>query len=206
MAEIAQNLFFNSITYFDNNTYGIFIFITTCTCLLMIGFPSWLITVACGCIYGVINGFIILLICIFLSEMLVYIIGFWTSLIQIPFLHNKKTPKVINYLNEIATSDHIFILLILLKLNPLVPFIPITFYLGIRKFPYLLLLLSSLIGSVPFGLLWTFLGNNLHDIAVLTTLSKKDLLGNYEFLYLTASLVLTIAAIFFVLRIISKRK
>lgn len=206
MTKFAGNII-SYITYLSyDSSYGLILFVTVCSILLMIGFPSWLVTVASGCIYGIVFGFFIYLVCVCISEIIVYLIGLGLSNSSIINKCHMRSRKVIKYLNDIASSEHILYLLVLLKLNPLVPFIPITFYLGVRKFKYLHLLFASVIGSIPFGFLWTYQGQNLHDLAELTSLSKRELLGSYDIVYLSFCILITFVAIFIMTKIIKKHK
>lgn len=203
MFEFCNQLFFNLISNFDSHSlYSILLFETVGICLLMFGFPSWLFAVSCSCIWGFVYGVIIQQTAVLLSEICVYLSAHFLSYCKNNFICGNS--KISGHLNNIFSSKKSFFLLIILKLNPLVPFIPITFYLGYKRYNFFSLIIASLIGSIPLGLLWCFLGKNIKDISVLTNMQNSNLLGDYQLYYSCLCLLLTALAIYFVVKIVKK--
>jgi uncharacterized membrane protein YdjX (TVP38/TMEM64 family) len=191
--EILTNSFFLGGT-------GIFIFIILNTLLTLVCFPAWCLTLCSGFLYGTIPGLIYQLIAITLSTYISYYFGGKIS------SQNRKSNKFSKKFKEIFNSRGIdsFILIFLLKLNPIVPFTPVIIYLGHIRYSLTKLLGACLLASIPLNYLYALIGSSLSDLTHLITVDKTDILGSDAVYYLALTCIVTVFSVYLCIRISSK--
>nr|MCR4553330.1 VTT domain-containing protein [Succinivibrionaceae bacterium] len=126
MTEYILNIFNDN--FFLSN-FGIVCFIIINIVLLILCFPAWILTVCAGFLYGTLLGLFYELISIIVSTYISYFIGE-------KFPINKKKYVANEYFKQMFRSDSFdsFVLIFLLKVNPIVPFTPVIYYLGYIRY------------------------------------------------------------------------
>ena len=191
--EILTNSFFLSGT-------GIFIFIILNTLLTLVCFPAWCLTLCSGFLYETVPGLIYQLIAITLSTYISYYFGGKIS------SQSRKSNRFSKKFKEIFNSRGIdsFILIFLLKLNPIVPFTPVIIYLGHIRYSLTKLLGACLLASIPLNYLYALIGSSLSDLTQMITVDKTDILGSDAVYYLVLTCIITVFSVYLCIRISSK--
>ncbi len=178
------------------------LFFLACVLWLSLGGPAWLLSVISGFAYGVLEGSSFILLAMVFAATCVYIVSRLFSRFTENFVSHHA---VTSGLKELLKSDNGFWTLFLLKLNPVIPFMPIVVFSAFVHCPLSKILLASALGAIPLNLLWCFQGSNLASLSSLLATDKETLLSQREELFYVFFLIATtIALIVFLHRVLKK--
>ena len=183
------------ILYSDNVLY----FFIACCLLLSFGFPAWSISFSAGFFYGICCGIVFALCASTTAVLLEYLIG--NLLFSKLFCSKKnnyfrnKAENVISKINRLNSLDNktFFWFILLLKLNPLVPFAVISFVWKSFNRSVIFLLTCNFLGAIPLASLWVFQGYSIRGLAnsnnFLTTVNEQTHSSWYYLIVFILSLI-----------------
>ena len=195
--------FFPFLTQLEWNTSGfLIVFFLVGVVWLSFGGPAWVLSVASGFAYGVLWGSAFTLFAMMLAACCVYCVSLIFSNASAAFVSRHALTAD---LREILKNENGFLALFLLKLNPLIPFMPVVVFSALVRCPLTRILLASACGALPLNLLWCFQGSTLANLSSLLVSEKTTLLSQKEELfYLLFLIVVTIVLIAFLNRALKK--
>lgn len=175
-----------------NSPQFLFLFFIASVLWLSLGGPAWILSVISGFVYGVLEGSSFILVAMIFAATCVYTVsrifsGFTENFIS----HHSATSG----LKELLKSENSFLTLFLLKLNPIVPFMPVVVFSAFVRCPLPKILLASALGAIPLNLLWSFQGSNLASLSSLLAADKETLLSQREELFYVLFLIATTIAL-----------
>ncbi len=196
-------LFFPFLTQLEWNTSSfLIVFFLAGVAWLSLGGPAWILSVASGFAYGVLWGSVFTIFAMMLAACCVYFVSLIFSNASIGFVSRHALTAD---LKEILKDKNGFLALFLLKLNPLIPFMPVVVFSALVRCPLTRVLLASACGALPLNLLWCFQGSTLASFSSLLISEKATLLNQKEeFFYLLFLIVVTIVLIVFLNRALKK--
>lgn len=116
-------------------------------------FPSWLLTVAAGFLYGTWLGLCYTLIAATAAAFLAYWVGRYFAL---DFTHSQQTNTILHrYTNSLRTNTFESVLILRLLF---LPFDVLSYIAGFLRIPWRPFLLATLLGSIPGALSFTLFG------------------------------------------------
>lgn len=177
---------------------GIVCFVLINIVLLILCFPAWILSVCAGFLYGPLLGLIYELVSIIVSTFISYFIGE-----RFPI---KKKYDVNEYFKRLFRSDSFdsFVLIFLLKVNPIVPFTPVIYYLGYIRYSLFKLLASCTIASIPLNFLYALMGNSIGNLNIVLSIDKRMIYGDNSMYYFIINGIITIISIFVCIKISSR--
>ena len=74
---------------------------------------------------------------------------------------------------RIIRFSALFVLIFLLKVNPIVPFTPVIYYLGYIRYSLFKLLASCTIASIPLNFFYALMGNSIGNLNIVLSIDKR---------------------------------
>lgn len=175
-----------------NSVYFLFAFFFASVLWLGLSAPAWIIALCAGFSFGVLKGILFYLVAMLLAEVILYFVARnFSDVVERYFSQHDFARKFQNLLGK----DTGFTTLLLLKLNPAIPFIPIVVLATFSQCPLRRILFASLAGALLLALLWAYQGANIANLTELLSADKETLLGEEGKFLLTFLAVLSTFAL-----------
>lgn len=182
--------FLSPSSFLTKDMLGIFMLISILW--LSLGGPAWVLSVLSGFVYGIIGGTLIQLVAMLCSETAVYCFAKLFS----KRAENFFAKPLIHQIRSSLLGGKIgFLSLFLLKLNPVVPFIPVTALASLLHFPLRRLLGASLLAGIPLTFLWCLQGSTIADFSSLVHATRDNLLSEKSTIFFALLPVVATAAL-----------
>lgn len=183
-----------------SSSSSMYLYLLICTALLVIGFPAWMISLLSGFLYGTTLGFGVVVLLTGLSTVLSWLLGFvfvWLACFLVRFWKIKFVlpDRIMQKVELLRENGNLFLLVLLLKINPVVPFAFVPFLWGcmIKKSP-IVLLIGSVAGAIPLGMLWCIQGASLKGVIEASSLVDMAS-GRFGGIYYYVFIIVASAAI-----------
>ena len=126
--------------------------------------PVTILAMAAGYVFGIVNAGIYTFIGAFINSTLTYFIGKYVAYDFINDIANEKYHDVYTKLKEKSHGKEGFILMIIVRLLPFVPYTLLNYMSGAVGFNYLVFISSTMIGILPGIFIYTNIGTNLSSL------------------------------------------
>ncbi|NLK58721.1 MAG: TVP38/TMEM64 family protein [Tissierellia bacterium] len=168
--------------------WGVIGYVLLLTLLPLLLFPDSVLVMAGGMVFGLAKGTVLTSIGSLLGGMLAYFIARWLG-------HGvvKKLIRTDN-LVDMTSGRRGFFLILILRLVPLFPFKVVSYSAGLAGVDWKEFALATLVGSMPGILVYTNLGDKVHDIR------------SPEFVFAVVLLILLTVVFTLAKRILDKRQ
>ena len=143
----------------ERREYAAVIFILGCFVKpFLIAFPTAVLSLVSGTIFGPIKGFLISMIGFFISGTIAFFIS---RKLGREFVEKILKGKLINLDKNIETKG--FKILFLLRLPPVLPYDPLSYACGLTNIKYKDFITASLLGVIPETLCYCIIGKNVNN-------------------------------------------
>ena len=143
----------------ERREYAVVIFILGCFAKpFLIAFPSAVLSLVSGTIFGPIKGFLLSMLGFFISGTIAFFIS---RKLGREFVERILKGKLISLDKNMETKG--FKILFLLRLPPILPYDPLSYACGLTNIKYKDFILASLLGVIPETLCYCIIGKNVSN-------------------------------------------
>jgi uncharacterized membrane protein YdjX (TVP38/TMEM64 family) len=133
--------------------------------------PTWMLTVALGYFYGLIQGFLAATLGATVAAAVVFLFGrtLGRGWIEARFGHHPRFRAL-----DRAVGRDGFKIVLLTRLSPLLPYILLNYAFSLTRVSLRTFVLATVVGMMPVTLMWVELGTTLHGLSALLDGQARD--------------------------------